>query len=468
MEDLKEQLVIEAFDLAKKKAPSHSKNGLCDHIKLSLEKKLDYTHKDYSHNPIKSFARCYDKYIEKKETDWSPGKSILNLLSIYLGYEDYTDYIEKNSSASSTDKATQTKEKGETGIKNITKAKKINAPKQINADVVIENNYAPFKNTTNKTAKEKPKWLLYLSLSIITVCTLILVVQLSGIGKNVSDISNQCMVWNIDRYQPIKCEESNVTSIPFDEVLLDDFRKVEVKSYMNKHAEEIKEKGIWRGESANGDWDYFTTQGKHPLTHKPLQKVSYTVLMREEQKETDHNEKAESGEKIDGITKNNNDREKQQIVSEDKTSVTDNIEEKSSKNFRRIGVFIFNDSTLDLDISRKLENKQLISYNAIGVFLNSEDINLANKQRLAGGDFSLLSIDLLNRLDYICAGSVIYTYTENKNTTISCKMVLTYDVLDRRTGLKIKEDSKAIHLSSIGFDRATAKANVIKKIDNLK
>jgi hypothetical protein len=449
MEDLTKKLIREAFEKAEKKSASKTKKGLCDHIKLSLEKEDIKNSISY-----KSLGRCYDKYIDNKDTSWSPGISTLKYLSKYLGYEDYEDFADHHINIDNTQNNDATDN---------TASDKNKPQDEEKASFSITNNYGSMENTVVNELKEKPKWLHHIALSVITICILILVFLVWGIDKNVFKISEQCMVWAGDRFIPANCDEENIKLVSFDEALVRNFRKVEPKNYLRQSPEVIQAKDIWRGISPEGNWEYFNSNGVHPVTKMPLEKVSYVNLLSEIEKPEDTTIVKEEKEPVKSDFENTSSKVPVESVT-NYTSVSNPKKEEKDENLNRLGIFIFNDNEIDLDVRRIIENTKLDTYNTVGSFLNLSELNSNAKHQLASGDFSILEASLLKKLDYICTGKVHYSFIENMNSTITCKMALTYDVYDRRNGFKIKQHSNNINLSSIGFDRTTAKANVIKKI----
>lgn len=94
-----------------------------------------------------------------------------------------------------------------------------------------------------------------------------------------------CMIWNIDHYETFDCNNKqqgfiyNMSPIPSDEKLLNNFRKIEVDSN-TPFFDAKKQPIVWYGKNANKEYEYFTHygNGKHPETGKTLKPISNYII----------------------------------------------------------------------------------------------------------------------------------------------------------------------------------------------
>jgi len=240
-----EKIIREAFKKAEKECVSKAKNALAKHIAEEIEKRFTYVINE------RTLVRAYDKYVLSNEEDDSPpSQETVNAFCIYLGYENYKDYVNANN--------------------------KVGIDKQ-QVIAEIENEFLPVK-------KRRSKWFLSGALVVIIGILGLLLFMVSGIGDNVDTIANQCLYWEVDRYRPIDCNKVlpqaiAKTKVAFSEALYTNFRKVSNAELINYSSV------LWQGASPTGEMDYFATDGVHPLTQKKLVKVERETLKNTVQKE---------------------------------------------------------------------------------------------------------------------------------------------------------------------------------------
>lgn len=289
----------------------------------------------------------------------------------------------------------------------------------------IENEFLPVK-------KRRSKWFLSVALLVIISILGLLLFKVSGIGNNVDTIAKQCLYWEVDRYRPIECDKVlpqaiAKTKVPFNEVLYTNFRKVSNAELANYSTV------LWQGASPTGEMDYFATNGVHPLTQKKLVRVEPETI------------------------KNISEKERTEIV-----------ERAPPKNnsVPTVGTLIFEDQKLDEKIIAQLERTHFKSFNSIGNLMSTRTIPESKKSELLVGNFSYINKNQMNGLDYLCVGSISYSYKSGKlsSETISCRLSLDYDVFATSSGIKQNELSRSITVNGIGFSEAEAKANALKKI----
>jgi len=139
----------------------------------------------------------------------------------------------------------------------------------------------PIKEYPEKREKQKNKrkngTLLSIGAGVLALLSTI-------IYSNKESKQNNCMVWNIDHYETVDCNDSKqgfMYSAPLhaDKKLLTNFRKVTVDS--NTLFFDAKNQPlIWYGKNATKEYEYFTHPGLHPETGKTLKPISHYIIKK--------------------------------------------------------------------------------------------------------------------------------------------------------------------------------------------
>lgn len=200
-----------------------SKNGNAIYfVEEILEKR--YGRPNYiSSKAVKSY---YDKYIDEKENNaGEPSSELKNLMSKYLGYENFLDFENKN------------------GVE------MVGSPQ--------------IKGGIKKTFA---RWAIFIILDVVVM----VVVYSKGFLS-----SNDCLVWKIDHYEKVDCE-NNRPNLILEDVDIDFFRQVKVSDttafFVNGHP------AIWYVKSKKGEIEYFNSRGLHPITLKELKPITQYII----------------------------------------------------------------------------------------------------------------------------------------------------------------------------------------------
>lgn len=211
------EIVEKVFQKAEKECSKDSKHALSNLIAESISPSA------------KTIERLYDKYLDKKEGIGEQNEHTINELCKYLNYESYAAYVKQNFS----DKKS--------------------------ADVI--------------TVGRRKNWKIAAVVSLIVVVGLIL-------GLSEKNKETLCMVWKVDRYEKADCEVSYKESIvPLDEVILENFRKVEVDLTTEFFDETTRKPLIWYYKSGN-KIEYFTAPGLHPVNGKTLKAITEYMVKK--------------------------------------------------------------------------------------------------------------------------------------------------------------------------------------------
>ncbi|WP_394747099.1 hypothetical protein [Spongiimicrobium salis] len=142
--------------------------------------------------------------------------------------------------------------------------------------------YADFlnQNQTDTPPKEpkkkKRKWILTISISIVFGAS-ILIPSIFENGPVLNTIS--CMTWVKTHYEEISCATKYSANVePLDPIKLTNFRKVEVTMATDFFSEETNKPLIWYYKNKNGEIEYFTAPGLHPINGKTLKAITDHII----------------------------------------------------------------------------------------------------------------------------------------------------------------------------------------------
>lgn len=88
------KIALLVFEKAKKELSNPTKNAICNHISEALDKNPDIK----GSVDAKTIKRVYEKFIEGKERG-NPTEVTTNYLIQYLGYRNYSDFIDKSTNS---------------------------------------------------------------------------------------------------------------------------------------------------------------------------------------------------------------------------------------------------------------------------------------------------------------------------------------------------------------------------------
>lgn len=213
------EIVRKVYAKAKKNCVSHKNNALANHVE-------DEVFKNYKKNiSYRTVERAFDKYIDGKNLG-SPIAESVDLFCKFLGYEDYSDYISKN---------------------------------------------------------RKRKWVLTVTVTV-ALGAILLIISIYPIGNDNGHRTSlyQCMAWADSLYVTVSCSTKPYSQFgtpvePLDEMKLKNFKKVEVNMATQFFAEDGKPM-IWYYKNKDGEIEYFTAPGLHPITGETLRKITPYII----------------------------------------------------------------------------------------------------------------------------------------------------------------------------------------------
>ncbi|WP_340063486.1 hypothetical protein [Ascidiimonas aurantiaca] len=239
------EIVKKMFETSKSRCVSDSKYALARHIEQEIS--LSY----------KTLERAYDRYIDGKDTG-APLSESVNLFCKYLGYESYEDYITNN-----PDK---------------------------NKDSPGAVQHASIKSLK----KEKHTPLLKIFKSKIITVLLILIFTIAGTKiykaiikepETTSQTEKYCMTWANTHYEKVACSlvpfSKYGTKIePLNKAKLDNFKKVNVTMTTTFFTQDTNQALIWYYKNKEGEIEYFTAPGLHPVYGKTLKEITPYIIQK--------------------------------------------------------------------------------------------------------------------------------------------------------------------------------------------
>lgn len=169
----------------------------------------------------KSLVQYYDKYVDGKgNNSGEPNSELKNIISQYLGFDNYHDFEEKNKTS---------------------KKRRIN-----------------LKNTKVKSAGVAAAILL-----------------ITGVVSYNTNAKIDCIQWKENHYEKIDCND-NVPNPLLKDVKIETFKKITPNDstifFEYGHAV------VWYGKSSSGEMEFFNSRGLHPETMKELKPITKYII----------------------------------------------------------------------------------------------------------------------------------------------------------------------------------------------
>ena len=178
---------------------------------------------------------------------------------MYLGYQDYAEYVKK------------------------IKAKKLDVgPLHTN---LKDKNETKDPSTGTEAKSNKKSWH---SASILGAFALTLLLVLYLLFQNktseVADSIN-CMTWTGRFYEKIPCSKGSYSEYgtaiePYDKKRFENFRIVDVDITTSFFSEQNQKPLLWYYKTENGEIEYYTAPGLHPVNGKTLKAVTEYIIKK--------------------------------------------------------------------------------------------------------------------------------------------------------------------------------------------
>ena len=239
------KITEEVFKKAKDKSASHKKYALAKEVEAATG--LSY----------RTIERTYDKFIRRKDEDYNPSSNTIEEFCVYLGYQDYAEYVEKH----------KAKEPGNGSLPSILKDKNETQD-----------------SSTGVATKPGQKNLHSASILGAIALTLLLVFYLLFQNKTSKTAdSENCMTWTGRFYEKIPCSKGSYSTYgnaiePYDEKRFENFKRVEVDITTPFFSEQNQKPLLWYYKNKQGEIEYYTAPGLHPVNGKTLKAVTEYIV----------------------------------------------------------------------------------------------------------------------------------------------------------------------------------------------
>jgi len=91
--------------------------------------------------------------------------------------------------------------------------------------------------------------------------------------------TTECMVWTKSHYKKVACEKKVGLEVePLDPVKLENFRKIEVNMATPFFDEVTHRPLIWYNKTKEGEIEFFSAPGLHPITKKTLDEITPYII----------------------------------------------------------------------------------------------------------------------------------------------------------------------------------------------
>lgn len=223
-----ENLVQEVFKKAKLETVSKTRFALARHIaeKTNLSSK--------------TLERAYDRYVKKTNPNYKLQEDTIDLLCNYLGFENFTDYAKQAIIPPGT---SGTREPNPSAIKSA-----------------------------------KPFWKVLAGILAIAV-----ILFVWSVKRGNTPGQENCMTWADSLYIPISCDTGPLSNygtpiVPLDPVKLKSFKKVKVTMATRFFSEQTNQPLIWYFKDRNGEMEYYTAPGLHPVNGRTLKAITEHMI----------------------------------------------------------------------------------------------------------------------------------------------------------------------------------------------
>jgi hypothetical protein len=263
-----QQLFEELFEVAKERSTRKSRNGICRYLAEA------FTDKYNSYFNKERFIRYYKKFVESKSISNNPNGEFPDQCAQFLGYENYEDYVLKNSSRKESDEDDE----------------KIPIPIHIdseNDDSIKKKNKKSSSNQSSfqKNKNSQPTHFFGLSgkyqkITIINI-TIILILAIVLATDAFSKNKERWMTWKTNEYVEAEFTAGKYYSgqlEPYDQKMLETFKKVEDPDcdtrYFNTNGQPI----LWYYKVGKGHLELYTAPGLHPINGKTLKVITRYMI----------------------------------------------------------------------------------------------------------------------------------------------------------------------------------------------
>jgi hypothetical protein len=360
----------------------------------------------------KSLLNYFNYYFFDIGKEVKPNPDTLDALLAYLNYQSYKQFIENSP-----------KVDYETDIPFVSAKEEI-LDHEDERNSIVED---------SEKSKERADGFIK-ALMVLAIVALVSIVAISFYSKD----------GKLTEEQPT---QQGIT-INAEHIFVSDINRV----FPDANTEYFNQKGqpiVWYTDY-NGQREFYNTDGIHPVTQQHLQPVTKEII------KTVYVEKPTEHHSFNKKTKPSN----------KSSPLLVNSAVKNDPHKKQLSLFIVNeDYKLDTDamstVKKLLKEKE---FTITAPLISKDKINenvISNLQSLNNDYFKH---DLRKYADYLCVGSITYTYSENDRTKNlkTCKLSLDYSIISTDTGKEVDIYSKTV--TGIGSSEQSSKQNTLYKI----
>ena len=100
-----------------------------------------------------------------------------------------------------------------------------------------------------------------------------------------TEVENRCMTWAINHYEEVSCNTKPYSKygtevLGYEDVKIKNFKKIDVNMATDFFAPITNKPLIWYIKSKNGEIEYFTSPGLHPITGKTLNEITPYIIQK--------------------------------------------------------------------------------------------------------------------------------------------------------------------------------------------
>ncbi|SMC35265.1 hypothetical protein [Cellulophaga tyrosinoxydans] len=108
----------------------------------------------------------------------------------------------------------------------------------------------------------------------------------SLIDKTINtELENRCMTWAINHYEEVSCNTRPYSKygtevLSYEDVKIKNFKRIDVNMATDFFAPVTNKPLIWYSKNKNGEIEYFTSPGLHPITGKTLDEITPYIIQK--------------------------------------------------------------------------------------------------------------------------------------------------------------------------------------------
>lgn len=243
------EILILAFGKAEKEIGSSKKTHLAQHLSDILLEEYGY---QINERTLRDHYTNHKNGRSDTQEDLKP--KLISCLCDYLGYRDYADFVGQNRGRA----IKRGKEKKEN-----------------------EKTWGEGEKEEEKTPQ---RLIIIIGVALVIVLLTTLILQNPLLNPDpTSPHKSRCMTWADSLYMTVSCDtgpysEYRTQVEPLDKMKLKNFKKIEVNMTTQFFSENAKKPLIWYFKNKDGEIEYYTAPGLHPITGKTLREITPYII----------------------------------------------------------------------------------------------------------------------------------------------------------------------------------------------